>query len=172
VPIRGRTIRKAAIVAIVLASGVVACTNKKESIQPHIASLDAIERQLGHKVARPGATLGAKLIRSGLLESSGSTFAGGTAVASYRWRDHIVLIRQGHPASGWSLHGSILRSDAAFTSRADGSEVALTPQVAGSSASGYVVSGAWLVEVEVAPRTAKGPVPFGDLRAFVDGLEL
>ena len=171
-PNRFGAVFSAAAVAAALACLVVACSSSKAPVSgPHLAGLDQIESRLGHKISRPGPALGAVLIRSGFLDPSGSTFKGLTAAASYTWHDRVVLIRQGTPADGWTLHGSINRGDVTFQTRTDGSEVAFLPQVGGSSASASIVPAGWLVNVDIAASTPKGPVPLDDLKAFVNGLE-
>jgi hypothetical protein len=168
-----RTIVAACAAALLLLLGG-ACSNAKGG-KPFYVGFTEIERQLGHKPAQPAASLGARLIHAAILARSSTTsaFAGRTAAASYNWRTAVVLVRQGRPAVGWTLHGSVTRGDATFETRPDGSEVALLPQVGKSSASALLLTSGWLIEVEMAPASpSAGPVLISDVRTFVDALEL
>jgi hypothetical protein len=151
----------------------VACPKSKVPIGgPHLANFGEIETKLAHAVVQPKASLGATLVRSGLLEAEGATFKGATAAASYRWKEVLILIRQGHPVAGFALHEFIKRGDVVYQTRPAGEEIALLPQVGASSASAYMVKGDWLLQVDIAPVKAKGAIPLDDLKTVVAALEL
>jgi hypothetical protein len=149
-----------------------ACADSKVPINAHDASFDQIESQLAHKVAQPKNSLGAVLIKSGLLEPSGKTFEGATAAASYQWKGVLGLVRQGRPADGFALHEFTKRSDVVYQTLPNGAETALLPQAGASGASALIVSGDWLIEIKLAPTKTDATVPLDDLKAFVSALEL
>jgi hypothetical protein len=166
-----REARRIVLVGVVL-SLAVACRDSKLPISgPNKAGFPEIETTLRHKIAQPSASLGATLITSAVVEPSGNTFKGASAGASYRWKEELVLIRQGHPADGFALHTFITRRDVIYETLVSG-EVAYLPQVGQSSASAYIVEGDWLINVAIAPSKQKDPVPLEDLEVFVNGLEL
>jgi hypothetical protein len=152
---------------------IVSCAKSKLPVSgPHTASLDEIEKTLDHSVAHPKPTLGATLITSAVVEGSSGSFKGLTAGSSYRWKAALVLIRQGRPAEGFALRTSVKRDDAIYESFTGGGEIALLPQVGGSSTSAFIALGDWLINVDMVPNKPKGTLPLDDLRAFVNALEL
>jgi hypothetical protein len=160
------------ILVVVAMSSMVACPGvKRRDSGPKKVGFAEIETTLRHTIAQPNASLGASLITSAIVEPTGNMFKGPTAAASYDWKQALVLIRQGHPADGFALHSFIKRGDVEYETRAGG-EVAYLPQVGSSSASAYIVRGAWLINVDMVPTKPKGTVPLADLKTFVNGLTL
>jgi hypothetical protein len=166
-----RRVRRVLLVAVIVIMAV-ACAKSKAPVSVYTVGFDELEKKLAHSVVQPKASLGATLVKSALLEPSGSTFKGASAAASYRWKQVLVLIRQGHPADGFKLHEFIKRGDVTYQTRPSGAEVAFLPQVEASSASAYVIKADWLLQVDIAPVVAKGVIPLDDLKAVVGALEL
>jgi hypothetical protein len=159
------------VVGVALCSAV-ACSGEKAPVSVHSVSFDELEKKLAHPVVQPKTSLGASLVKSALLEPSGSTFKGASAAASYRWKQVLVLIKQGRPADGFKLHEFIKRGDVIYETRPSGAEVALLPQVEATSASAYLIKADWLLQVDIVPVAAKGVIPLDDLKAVVGALEL
>ena len=140
-----------------------------------------MESRLGHKLARPAASLGAELRQTGLLSKSGDTFGDRSAVTSYLWDGYVVIIRQGKPVAGYTLQTKVNRDDAIFETRADGAEqVLLPPRVpSGGSptpgtiiATGLILSDGWLIQVSIAGNSQVGVVTTATLKTFVAAVEL
>ena len=143
----------------------------KESKAPKAVPIPEIEKRVGHHVLRPSDSLQAAIINSGSIASTGSTFSGLTAAVSYRWHDFVVLVRQGKPAEGFSLHDAVTRGDAIFVPKdANGVEVALLPSVGTTGAAAYRLQSGWLLTVDIAPTPAKVTPTLDELRSFVNSL--
>jgi len=171
-------------VALVLAAVACASSNTPSSPPtsvPTALTFDQLQSQIGHKLARPAASLNADLRQTGLLSKSGDTFGDRSAVTSYLWNNHVVIVRQGKPVAGYTLRGKVKRDDAIFETRADGAEQVLLPPRMPSGASpspgtvittALILSDGWLIQVSIAGNTQVGVVTTETLKTFVAGVEL
>ena len=144
-------------------------------------TFEELQSQLGHKLARPAASLGAELRQTGLLQRSGDTFGDRSAATSYLWRGYVAILRQGKPVAGFTLRSKVSRSDAIYETRADGAEEVFlparppsgaSPNPATAVASALVLHNGWLVQVSMAGNSSVGVVSTATLKTFVAGVEL
>jgi hypothetical protein len=160
------------VAAVLCLAALVACSSKAPDGAKPVASIAELEAQVHHHVFAPGEAIGAQTIATAVAPGPAALFVGQIASVSYKWRDHVVLVRQGRAASGFSFAKNVARSDAVLVPKdANGVELALLPGLGPKGFPiGYRLQAEWLLEVDIAIGNAEAPATLDDLRAFTGSL--